>query len=184
MRMHTGRVRLDDLAAHGPAFVHRLVNQKSNAYRFRSLGPGVSARAVEHALTDGVLSQFVLVADESPVGLLQAILPDFKHGTAQLAVLLDERLHRAGWPLEGLVLFVNHTFTVYPLRKIYLEILSPNVELIGARGLERQFRPEGVLENHEWFMGEYVDAHFYSISRDDFYADQRLVRLLTEEAGP
>jgi RimJ/RimL family protein N-acetyltransferase len=44
--------------------------------------------------------------------------------------------------------------------------------LIGARGLEKQFRPEGVLANHEWFMGDYVDTHFYSISRDDCYAEE------------
>lgn len=175
----TARVRLRPLSF--SADVPHLFNillEPSNQFRYRNIGPGASPAVFERMLREEPLAQFVATTPKNEVlGLVQCLVPDFQHGTAQLAAVFTSAVHGAGWPLEGVVLFVNYLFVAHPLRKIYVEVPEFNYRLM-SRGMQRLFKYEGVLTDHEWSLGQYWDVHFLSLPREHFYALPVVERLL------
>lgn len=179
----TANVRLMPLRVeqHAP-LIRALIEEPENAYRFRGLGPGSPEGSVERVLRDpALLSQFLLVdRQDQLVGLVQAILPDFKHGTCQFAIVVQDALHHAGWPLKGALLALENLFHTYPLRKVYIEVNELNDKRLG-RGLATVFDREGTLSDYEWHDGAYRDVTYWSVTRDRFMS-LPLRRFLLERA--
>lgn len=88
---------------------------------------------------------------------------------AQLTAFLDPSAEGLGWPLEGVLLFVDYAFAAFDLRKLYLESLTTEVaqfeSLVGD-----VLREEGRLVGHRYVFGQYVDCHILALYRDDFEA--------------
>jgi RimJ/RimL family protein N-acetyltransferase len=125
----------------------------------------------EHVWSTGEI-QFVILAKpkDAPIGLLSAYQCDYRSGTAHLALFVEPELWRAGWPLEGLVLFVGHLFSVCPLRKLYLDVPEYNLPHLGGQvGLF--LRQEGVLKEHTYCDGKYQDETILSLSKEDWDRD-------------
>lgn len=156
------------------ARLHELLILEGGAHRWRGLDPGSPAQSIERLLTESVLSQFAIADGEGNLcGLVQCLLPNFAHGTAQLGVALSNSYHRRGWPLEAVALFVNHLFCVYPLRKIYVEVPELNLEMFGKR-LGVFFAEEGTLWEHEWHLGAYRSVTYFAMTRDAFQANESI----------
>lgn len=72
------------------------------------------------------------------------------------AFFLESSYQQAGWPLEGVLMFVDYVFRVFPLRKLYLESLRPVFDQYGS-AVGRHLEVEGVLRDHDVLDGEFVD---------------------------
>lgn len=81
------------------------------------------------------------------------------------------------------MLFVDHLFRSWPLRKIYAELLAHHLKDV-ASGIDRIFVREGVLGAHEYVDGMWVDVHILSLFRDRWNQNApRLLRGLVLGAG-
>ena len=139
----------------------------NNCHRWRYFGGSTSFAEFDRLLWDRVLCQFVVTRASNPVpiGLVQCVASNFRHGTAQINVLLAEGVQRQAWPFEGVVLFVNYLFETFPLRKLYAEVPEFNFAAF-AGGAGRYFATEGRLTAHEWHLGRYWDLLILAMTRE------------------
>lgn len=61
----------------------------------------------------------------------------------------------------------------FPIRKIYIESLDYSIQGFKS-GVGRWFTQEGVLRQHEFYNGEYLDLHIYAIYRTTWEENRRL----------
>jgi RimJ/RimL family protein N-acetyltransferase len=125
------------------------------------------------SISSGVLAQFVIfrLDDSQPVGLVAAYGADLRNGHARIAAILGPAFRKAGWPLEGIRLFVRYLFDEFPLRKLYADVLDP---IAASTGLARG--DLGVLEaryvEHEYVDGEWIDLLTFAVFREQFQSDE------------
>jgi RimJ/RimL family protein N-acetyltransferase len=103
------------------------------------------------------------------LGMVQLWHHDELSRHAQLTAFLSPDAEGRGWPLEGVLLFVDYAFAAYDLRKLYVEALEPELEsyrsLVGT-----VLREEGRLRDHQYLFGRYVDGYLLAMYRPDFAA--------------
>lgn len=176
-------IRLVPFHRHPRGAYVEILTAPENAFRFRGVGPGTPSATLERLLGDSVLVQFGIEAIDAHrlVGLVQVVAPDFRHGTAQMALALEPSSQGQGWPLEAAILTLNYTLIAHPLRKVYFELPAHNAPFL-ARGLGSLTCEEGTLSAHEWIGGSYRDVTFYSIDRSSFYEIELVRQLLGLEA--
>ena len=82
--------------------------------------------------TGSVSCALVSRHDDSTIGLIQGLAERPVDQTIDLAVMVDPELWGTGWPVEGVVLFIDWLFGSRNLRKIYLR--APARELTSRVG--------------------------------------------------
>jgi RimJ/RimL family protein N-acetyltransferase len=98
---------------------------------------------------------------------------------AHLTAFLDPAVQGRGWPLEGILLFVDYVFPAFNLHKLYFESLTPQLATYGS--LAGTFlRKEAELHDHRWVHGGFQTAHILALYADDV---PRLLRLLRRGTG-
>jgi RimJ/RimL family protein N-acetyltransferase len=114
--------------------------------------------------------------DGQPLGMVQLWHHDGLSRHAQLTAFLSPEAEGRGWPLEGVLLFIDYAFAAFDLRKLYVEALEP--ELASYRSLVGSvLKEEGRLRDHQYLFGQYVDGYLLAIYRPDFAAFfERVVR--------
>src|SRR5262249_10132473 len=113
------------------------------------------------------------------LGYVQAFDAAERHGWCHFAVMLDPSLARSGWAFEGMPLFVNYVFTVWPMRKLYAVVLESNYDQF-ASGCGDWFTTEGRLAEHEFYDGRFWDLIFLTVRREDWEPEgPKLVAKLT-----
>jgi RimJ/RimL family protein N-acetyltransferase len=118
--------------------------------------------------------------DAHRLGMVQLWHADMLSRHGQITAYLSPEAEGKGWPLEGLLTFIDYVFVAYGLRKIYVEALE--TELRSYRSLVGPLlREEGRLRDHSYVFGQYVDAFLFAIYRDDF--DTFAARVLGERDG-
>lgn len=164
-------------------FLYDLTQRRDPVVFWRHRGRCVSLEAFPSLLWRSVLIQHVIVhaKTSSPVGLVAAFDADLRSGTAQLDFVIEPSLHGQGWPYEAVVLFIDHVFRWWPLRKLYLESLRPLAHSLGG-GLGRIFVEEGCLTAHEYVDGAWVDVHLLAATRERW--DEHASRLLERIRDP
>jgi RimJ/RimL family protein N-acetyltransferase len=101
------------------------------------------------------------------LGMVQLWHHDPLSRHAQVTAFLSPDAEGKGWPLEGVLLFIDYAFAAFDLRKIYVEALEP--ELASYRSLVGTLlREEGRLRDHQYLFGRYVDGYLLAMYRDDF----------------
>lgn len=142
-------------------------------YRHRGATPAYEA--YPETLWNNVVAQFVIAdrADGSPLGLTAAYEPNFRDGHARIAVHILLPYRTLGWPLEGLRLFINHLFYAFPFRKLYADVLEPNLEQFGT-GFPGLLQEEARFRQHSYLDGGYVDLIVLALYRDTWVSDPRL----------
>jgi RimJ/RimL family protein N-acetyltransferase len=125
-------------------------------YRYRGQTP--SPESFVANLWNGVLNQQIIadIRTGQPVGIVAAYNADFRNGTAYLAAFVFPEFRRAGWPLEGVKLFLDYLFFAFPIRKLYAEVLEPNARQFGS-ATGSLLHEEGRLRSHEYLGGVFVD---------------------------
>lgn len=178
------RTRLRPLRQADDDLLYELVQSDGGAF-LRRRGTGPSPRSFAAALWRGVLEQQVVLdrATDSPIGLVTARDADMRRGVARLELILDPHVHGRGWPFEAVMIFVDHLFRSWPLRKLYAAVLAHHLDDI-ASGLGRLFVEEGRLAAHEYFDGGWVDLHILSLFRESWERDApRVLRGLVVDRG-
>lgn len=69
--------------------------------------------------------------DHRPFGLLQFYQFNAESGFGYLSFILDPEFIGQGWPIEALVLFINHLFVSRNLRKLYMETADSSLANYG-----------------------------------------------------
>lgn len=152
-------------AEHVP-FLYYLATSELTGFRWRFRGAVPSAETFQTALTQGVMTQFVVVLEDSgePVGEVVAYNADHPNGTAYVAAVFRPDLMHTGLPVGAFLLFLRYLFQVWNFRKVYLEMPSYNFELI-ASGTGRWFDIEGRLRDFTYYAGQFWDEYLLAICR-------------------
>jgi RimJ/RimL family protein N-acetyltransferase len=86
-----------------------------------------------------------------------------------------------GWGVEAGALFITYLFATWSFRKLYAESLAFTWGAV-ASGVERVFREEGCLRDHEFYQGRYWDLHIAAVYRTDWERGA-IARLLARRAS-
>ncbi len=170
------RVRLVPLTPQHQGDVLALYTEGDHLTRYRLRGVTPSPEAFHHALWDRALVQFVAVADRRVEALVSAFEADLRNRHAHIAVVARAAA-TPGLGMEATALLVDHLFSEFDLRKVYAEVLEPNMAAFGS-GAGRLFEVEGRLTGHEFINGRYEDMIVMAITRD------RWARRIDDLLGP
>jgi len=147
-------------------FLYHLAMSSEVGYRWRFQGSVPNYETFEATFWQGTLCQFIAVerASGQPCGHLVCYNPELAHGYGSVAaVFLPDRLG-TGAPLQCVGSFIRYVFTVWPMRKLYLEVPSFNYgQFAGGDGT--LFVEEGRLAEHDYYAGRYWDRHVLAIYR-------------------
>lgn len=87
------------------------------------------------------------------------------NGTAYVGVAEAPQARMQGSLVEAGRLFFRYLFDCHGFRKLYLEVPGYNIsQFSSAPG--NGFVEEGVLRDHEWFLGRWWDLHLYALYRE------------------
>jgi RimJ/RimL family protein N-acetyltransferase len=115
----------------------------------------------------------------SVIGLIQAIDRDARNGIVGIGLFLSPDLWRSGWPLEGIVLFLDLLFEGLGCRKVYFEMSASTACSLGG-ALDTWLAREVTLRDHIRQGDGYVDDHIYALFREQW--DPTLLRLIGVQA--
>jgi hypothetical protein len=116
---------------------------------------------------DGVaLSLTAVDQGGQPLALVQVVGHHSQDRYADLAVL---RLAEStgGSAVAGAVLGLDQAFKHFDLRKIYFQTSDP-ASIAIASAISRFLVVEGILHDHLWIDGQYVDVTISSLTRESF----------------
>jgi RimJ/RimL family protein N-acetyltransferase len=136
---------------------------------FRHRGATPSPEQFTASLWSGVLNQYMVESREDgrSVGFVACYNPDFRNDYAYIGGMIFPAFRRSGWALEGFTLFIDSLFYSFPFRKLYGEVLEPNLANF-KQGLGGVATEEGRLLDHEYLGGGYVDKVTLAIYRDSW----------------
>jgi RimJ/RimL family protein N-acetyltransferase len=150
-------------------FLYSLAVSPEIGFRWRYRGAVPAYDVFLRELWAGILVQFMVcdVATGEPVGFVVAHSADLKSGFAHVAVLMSPPAMGRGWGVEAGALFITYLFATWSFRKLYAESLAFTWGAV-ASGVERVFREEGCLRDHEFYQGRYWDLHIAAVYRTDW----------------
>ncbi|WP_439027461.1 GNAT family N-acetyltransferase [Haloarchaeobius sp. DT45] len=112
------------------------------------------------------LAFVALDEDDDRVGFVALFDVEHVPGRARLGYWVVPESQGQGYATEMVALVVDYAFDELRLHKVTADTLADNVE--SQRVLEKLgFEREGVLREHEYIDGEYVDSHLYACLRSD-----------------
>lgn len=162
-------VRLRALVPDDLAWIHQMSTDPILGFRWRHAPGSVDPATFAAQLWTGVALQLAVVEKRAarPIGLTICYGMDQANRTAHVAGVFEPSLHKTGWVVEALPLFVRHTFAAFDLRKLYAEVVDFNLAQY-ATVLGRRVHREGVLREHWWIGGAYRDVHILALLRDEW----------------
>jgi [ribosomal protein S5]-alanine N-acetyltransferase len=108
------------------------------------------------------------------IGMVQLWMHDPMNRNGHITSFLDPSVRGRGWPLEGVILFVDFVFRVFNLHKLYFESLADEYSQYGSI-VGSILQQEGLLRDHTLVFGEWADYHVLALYKDDV---PKLTRLL------
>lgn len=175
-------VRLRTIVPSDYQFIRELETDPRALVRFRQRGVSLSPEGHVQSLWRGVLCQFLVVSvtDDRPLGLVASYGADFRNGLSHIAIIVRPEIQGKGPAMEGMRIFIDYLFAVFPFRKLTAEVIEFNLaQFAGGEG--RVFETEGVLKGQEFHDGRYWDIHLLAVYRDQW--TQFLARSPLERAG-
>lgn len=150
----------------------RLLEQTGvSLVRYRHRGQTLSPENFVASLWHGVLAQFVVctVEEAYSLGLVAAYDADLRNGHCKVAGHVGSSARSTGAGIEGFALFFSYLFEAFPFRKLYFDVLSPNLSQFA--NYERMgIVEEGRLDQHENAGDEFWDLHVLSLTRSAWTA--------------
>lgn len=148
------------------AFIQQMEMSSSLADRWRLRGRTLSPADWAQFFWKDVLVQHLIMERrrDQAVGLAFVQRANFQDGHAQVSAI---RFAPQATPLMvfGLALFIDHVFTCWNFRKLYLETPEYNYSQF-ASGEGRWFEIEGRLRAHRFYGGRYWDELIFAITRE------------------
>ena len=187
-------IRLAEVRVEAVEFLYQLAIDEEVGWRFRFAGSVPRRETFDQSLWNGVLTQFVVVEKSSGamIGSVVAYNADLNHGFAYLAVGMTSEVSRSGAGIEAADVFLVYLFSVFRLRKIYIEVPEYNVAQFGS-AIDWILKKEGVLRDHTFYQGRFWDRHIYAIYREDYlsipddsraFGRRRRVAVRTSDEAP
>lgn len=148
-------------------FLYQLAISEENGFRWRYLGAVPTVESFQQNLWSGVLTQFVVVENESshPIGLVVAYSADLHHGLGYVGGTMTPRVGGTGLSMEGFDIFLRYLFTAWNFRKLYFEVPEYNSRVL-RNSVGAVFAEEGRLRHHIYYDGRYWDRIILAIYRD------------------
>ena len=143
---------------------HAAVAPDSGAY-WRFHGTTTSFEAFIEDFYRGTLCQFAVtgVNDGHAYGAVVAYRPQLEFGHCYVAFLRASDRRSSGQMSHGLFLLIEHLFSCFPLRQIYVEMAEFNFDRVG---LPDCFEIQGRLRDHTFLDGRYWDQIVAAVTRD------------------
>jgi RimJ/RimL family protein N-acetyltransferase len=114
---------------------------------------------------DGV--EFVIEVDGAPVGRCGMFAEDQFAHAAEVGIALLPEARGQGHGTDALRVLVGFLFTARNLQRLHLETLASNTAAL-ASYRKVGFVQEGVLRNHAFADGDYVDTVIMGLLRDEW----------------
>jgi RimJ/RimL family protein N-acetyltransferase len=136
------------------------------AHRWRFRGRTIAPDQFERTFFDGVLAQYSIVNRDNGdlLGLAVAYNSDLSAGYTYLGLLRIPSIRRPrGAGIEGAMLMIEYLFRNFPLRKLYFEVPTYNLDLVQSLVDSQLAVQEGVLHDHFFFEEGFVDQHIIAI---------------------
>jgi len=165
--------------------LYRLHAQDEIGFRWRFRGETPSPDRFIATLWEGVLAQFVVSQNKTNtgVGLVTTYGVNLRDQYAHIAFVTSPEYVGTGLTLEGLALFVDYLFRLWPLRKLYAEAVEYNYSQF-SRGSNRYFKREGILRDQLHYAARYWDVHVLALYRRDWERIRPLMyRTLLDDRG-
>lgn len=146
-------------------FIQQMEMSSSLANRWRFRGRTMSPAEWAQNFWKDVLVQYLIMDKrDQAVGLVFIYRTNFQDGHAYLAAV---RFAPQATPLMvfGLALFLDHAFTCWSFRKLYLETPEYNYQQI-ASAADRWFEVEARFREHRFYGGRYWDELVLAITRE------------------
>ena len=155
-------------------FAFHLISNPDIATHWRFQGAIPDPLLFGETFRQGVLTQFIVErrlqnTSIEKIGHVVAYAANERSGFCYFGGAFLPKVWNTGLPIEGLLLFLVHLFTIYPFRKIYAEMEESNFDRVSS-GRGRLFEVEGVLTQHLYVAGRYRDTYLLSFSRAQFLA--------------
>lgn len=151
-------------------FFRLLESVGDEGVKYRLRGMSLPSDGYHASLWAGVLVQLV-VSDpvtSEPWGLVCCYGADLRNGHARIATIFTKRGRELVWPLLGISDFIDHVLRVFPLRKLYADVIEFNAHQFSATFGREWFREEGRLVDHEFHDGRYWDMVVMALHRADW----------------
>jgi len=106
-----------------------------------------------------------LVADDSHIGNASVFDIDYRNRNAGLAVFIGDAINRnRGSGTDVVKLLADYAFDYLNLHRVYVKTSSEVAAMMYKR---IGFIQEGVMREHAFFDGAYVDKRLFGLLRDD-----------------
>ncbi len=132
--------------------------------RFRGSTP--SPDAFLGSIWNGVAATFIVeqLPDGQPVGVVVIYNLDARNGHAAISLASDRSPAGAISVMEGAALAIDFAFRLWPLHKLYAEVLEPNLARFRA-ATRSLFVVEGRFRGHVWYDDQRWDKYTLALSR-------------------
>jgi hypothetical protein len=179
-RWLTGRrVALEPLTWRHMGALHQLSSLPEMAGSWPFTDEPMTVEQLEaHIWSTGPVQYAVVRRDShDTIGLTQGLHPDLRNGTIGVGFAVEPHLWRAGWPLEAVVLFIEHLLSGGLYRKLYFRMTTSTAVRVGG-ALTDWLAPECVYRRHvRTPEGGYEDMTIYALDRAIW--DSEMARRLT-----
>jgi RimJ/RimL family protein N-acetyltransferase len=149
------------------ADIYRIVTHDAIAPLWRFGGTYPTPEAFETTLWQNVLTQFAVDYRSRVAGMTIAYQADLARGFVSIATVVDPALRLSGAGIEATALLVDHVFTTWPMRKVYMEASEASYHQFSS-AVGDLCRLEGVLREHDFQQGEYQDKYILATYRSDW----------------
>jgi hypothetical protein len=165
-RLEGRRVRLRPVGPADYGFVATLETHPAVHFRWRHRGTTPSPERLIASLWEGALVVFLVEGRAgASLGVIAAYGADLRNGHCSFGLACVPDLPRAPSPaFDAVVLFVDYLFALWPLHKVYAE--APGFAFAQyASAVPVLFEQEGLLREHDFYMGRRWDKHILAVSR-------------------
>ena len=156
-----------DCGAHH-SFLFQLATEPSTGWRWTFGGAIPSIDEFVANLWRNVAAQFVVtrLADRTPIGHVMLYGVDLHQGHGNLSAVSTTEAQSSGLLVEASLVFLRYCYTLWNLRKVYLELPEYNLPQFGS-GLRGLMRQEAKLTDHTYYGGRYWDRIILAIYIED-----------------
>lgn len=176
------RARLRTVMTSDVEMLYRVELSEELGVRWRFRGSTPSPSDYSQTPWTNALATFLIEkrSERTPVGVVAIYNANMASQRASLSLAAFPGYERTPSVIDGALMMINYAFTVWPLRKLYADVLGFNLDQLSSI-TRHLFTEEARLSDWEFFDDQWWDIVYFSLAREDWLArrDHFLGRLLT-----
>lgn len=119
------------------------------------------------------------VNKQIPVGFIYSYDYNIQNNYLYIAIFIDKKERNNVLGAEAGVIFLNHLFNNYPIRKIYCTVYEYNK--LSMKFLQNAgFKIEGILKEHRYFNGKYHNMSILAFYREEMSSLTKRLKFTTK----